>query len=173
MQDEMPANELAAKLMGDIDDMHNEELDDLLKDLFALRANELKQNMLAMAESEANAKATIAKNMKARRRAMKELHGKLDEKVEAEDPEALAAQKKAQMDALEQEEKNQIAEVAAEFARKKKAMEDELAKKALEKENERVQALKEKQIEEKKETIERAVPNYDEELKRIIEDLDT
>jgi len=42
MQDEMPANELAAKLMGDIDDMHNEELDDLLKDLFALRANELK-----------------------------------------------------------------------------------------------------------------------------------
>jgi phage-related protein len=95
MQNEMPANELAAKLMADMDDLHNEELDDMLKDLFALRAKELKANMLALAENEANSKALIAKNMKARKKAVKELHDKLDEKVETEDPEALGSQKKA------------------------------------------------------------------------------
>lgn len=75
--------------MGDIDDMHNDELDDMLKDLFALKAKELKANMLALAENEANSKAIIAKNMKARKKALKELHNKLDEKVEPDDKEAL------------------------------------------------------------------------------------
>jgi hypothetical protein len=83
--------------MGDIDDMHNEELDDMLKDLFALRAKELKANMLALAENEANSKAVIAKNFKARKRALNELHDKLDDKIKSkeEDPAVLDASKKA------------------------------------------------------------------------------
>jgi len=46
----------------------------MLKDLFGLRAKELKANMLALAENEANSKAIIAKNHKAKKKALDELH---------------------------------------------------------------------------------------------------
>jgi hypothetical protein len=83
MKEENPANELAGKLLGELDQKQGQDLDDLLKGQFAVRAKDLKANMLALAEQEAEAKAVINKNSKAKKRAMQEIHEKLADKVDA------------------------------------------------------------------------------------------
>ena len=84
MQDDTPSSEIAGRLLGELDEKHNQDLDDLLKGQFAVRAKELKANMLALAEAEAQAKAVVGKNFKARRRALDEVHNKLADRVGAD-----------------------------------------------------------------------------------------
>lgn len=108
MQDETPASEIAARLLGELDDKHHQDLDDLLKGQFGLRAKELKANMLALAEEEAQARAVVGKNFKARKQAVDEVHKKLGDKV---DTEKLKAQLMKDLERLKADENKEMKEL--------------------------------------------------------------
>ena len=50
---EIPADELAKKLLSEIDGKNNKEIEDKLKDCFKIKAKKLKDNLVTLAEQSA------------------------------------------------------------------------------------------------------------------------
>lgn len=109
MHESAPAHELAGRLMAEIDKEHGLELQDALKDTYKVRAGELKTTMLALAEQEAQTKAGIGRNFKARRRAARELRERLAEKMEDAGAQA-SLQDEAAERAIDDEEAKELQE---------------------------------------------------------------
>jgi hypothetical protein len=130
-------------------------MQDCLKDLYRNRAGELKATMLALAEQEAQTKAVIAKNAKARRKAARELRDRLAEKL-GNPIDGTAADK-----ALEDEERKELQQADNDYQMRKKEVMDELEAKHLKREGAAIGQLREEHVDDRKRILVKYLPDDD------------
>lgn len=167
---ETPDDELPAAVLGALEDKQQGELEDLLKRLYAQRARELKDQILALLEEKVQGQGVIGKNFRARNEAADALLGGVAKAAGGEVDPIVEKKHKATKERLAAEEKQELQELEKDYQVKKAGVERALQAKALAAENEQLEALRAKQLAEKERVVQERLA--DGRVKELLAELD-